>query len=197
MMPRVKANEGFTLAELLVSLALLSLMAIYAIQAFNTLRNMNRVEAEMEAQMEVDAVARHIRSELEETNAIFLPDGSSKPKLLFGGKPTALSYVATSNGEREEGGLYLVNLTLNPDGILKSSRQLIQAKISEHVNEVILLRGVQSIQFTYFDNGNLQQTMPEWRVDNQLPTAIEIFVTFRERDNRYWPKTLIRIPSAK
>ena len=196
-MLRVKANEGFTLVELLVSLALLSLMAIYAIQAFSTLRNMNRVEAEMAAQMEVDAVARHLRGELEETSAVFLPDGSAKPKLLFVGKSTTLTYIATSNGEREVGGLYLVNLALDADGTLKSSRQLIQVKISEHVIEVVLLRGIQSIQFTYFDNGPPQQAMPEWSAGTQLPKTIEISVTFAERDKRHWPKTLIGLQSAK
>ncbi len=192
----VKADDGFTLVELLVSMALLALMAIYAIQAFSTLRNMSRVEADMAAQMEVDAVARHLRRELEETSAVFLPDGSARPKLLFVGKSTTLIYVATSNGEREVGGHYLVSLALDGDGTLKSRRQLIQAKISEQVNEVVLLRGVQAIHFSYHDHENSQQVLLEWNADNQLPIAIEISVTFANQDKRYWPETLIKLQNV-
>ena len=197
MMPHIKANEGFTLIELLVTLALLSLMAIYAIQAFGTLRTLNRVQVEMAAQIEVDAVARYLRSELQETVAVFQPDGSFSPKLLFVGKPTTLTYVATSNGEREAGGLYIVNLTLDADGNLKSRRQLIQAKISEHVNELVVLRGVQFVQFAYFSNDALSQAMPMWQATNQLPIAIEIIVEFAEQDKRQWPKTLITLQTAQ
>lgn len=191
-----KADDGFTLVELLVSMALLSLMAIYAIQAFSTLRNMSRVEADMAAQMEVDAVARHLRGELEETSAVFLPDGSVRPKLLFVGKSTTLTYVATSNGEREVGGPYLVSLALDGDGTLKSRRQLIQTKISEQVNEVILLRGVQSIHFSYRASKNPPQVLPEWNADNRLPIAIEISVAFANQDKRHWPETLIRLQNV-
>lgn len=197
MMPHTKANDGFTLVELLVSLALLSVMAIYAIQAFSTLRNMSRVEAEVAAQMEVDAVAKHLRGELEQTSAEFLPDASAVPKLLFSGKPTKLEYVVTSNGEREVGGLYVVNLTLDKEGTLLSRRQLIQSKISEHVNEVVLLRGVKTVQYTFYDNSIPRQAMAEWTSDNQLPVAIQIDVIFADKDKRSWPQTLVRLQNVE
>ena len=100
-------------------------------------------------------------------------------------------------GEREAGGLYIVNLTLDADGNLKSRRQLIQAKISEHVNELVVLRGVQFVQFAYFSNDALSQAMPMWQATNQLPIAIEIIVEFAEQDKRQWPKTLITLQTAQ
>jgi general secretion pathway protein J len=196
MMPHAKANDGFTLVELLVSLALLSVMAMYATQAFSTLRNMSRVEADVAAQMEVDAVAKHLRSELEQISAEFLSDASAVPKLLFAGKPTTLEYVATSNGEREVGGLYLVNLALDKEGTLTSRRQLIQSKISEHVNAIVLLRNVKTIQFSYYDNNIPRQAIAGWTADNQLPIAIEINIVFPDTDKRRWPQTLVRLQNV-
>lgn len=196
-MSLARAKDGFTLVELLVSLALLSLMAIYAIQAFSTLRSMNQVQINLAAQMEVEAVARHLRGELQETVAVFLPGGLTTPKLLFVGKPATLTYVATSNGEREVGGLYVVNLALDSDGVLKSRRQLIQAEVLEHVDEIVLLRGVRSVQFAYFPNGSQPQSVPEWPADNQLPNAIDIFLTFDERDRRHWPSTLVKLQTSQ
>ncbi len=193
----MRSNQGFTLVELLVSMALLSVMAIYAIQAFGTLLSMNRVEVEIAAQMEVDAAARHLRNELEGTSTVFMPDARATPKLLFAGAASTVSYVAHSNGEREVGGLYWVNLALDPDGSLKSKRQLIQAKISEHVNEVVLLRNVQTIQFTYLDHSNPRIASNEWSEANQLPIAIEINLTFAAQDKRQWPKTVVRLQNVE
>jgi general secretion pathway protein J len=197
MMPHAKANDGFTLVELLVSLALLSLMAIYAIQAFSTLRNMNRVEADVAAQMEVDAVAKHLRGELGQISAEFLPDATFALKLLFTGKSSTLTYVAKSNGEREVGGLYLVTLALEKEGTLWSRRQLIQSKISEHANEVVLLRNVKTIQFTFYDNSIPRQPLTDWIADNQLPMAIQINVIFADKDKRNWPQTLVRLQNVE
>jgi prepilin-type N-terminal cleavage/methylation domain-containing protein len=196
-MNHANRNEaGFTLVELLVAMALLSLMAIYAIQAFGTLRSMNRVEADISAQLEVDAVARHLRSEIADARAVFIQGSGPNAKLTFEGTASSLTYVTASNGERETGGLYLVKLSVDANGVLKSARQLLGAQPSEHVEEVILLRGVKAIAFTYIKSGNPPETLENWNVDNQLPAAIGANVTFDINDLRQWQSLLIRILTA-
>ena len=98
-------DDGFTLVELLVSLALLSLMAIYALNAFSSLRDINRVEDRVDAQMEVEAVARHLRETIADVRPIFVRDSNNAPKLLFRGSPGVLEFVSASNGGLETGGL--------------------------------------------------------------------------------------------
>jgi hypothetical protein len=142
-------------------------------------------------------VAKHLRSELEETTAIFSLDASSTPKLLFLGADKTLTYVATSNGAREVGGLYQVNLVRDAEGTLKSSRRLIQAKISARVNDVVLLRGVQTLRFKYFGSTAPEAPAMEWNSNNQLPIAIQIEITFAPNDKRHWPKTLVRLQTAE
>ena len=192
----LKQQDGFTLVELLVSMALLSLMAIYTVQALSMLHNMNRVEADVAARMEVDAVLRHLRSELSDIRAVFLQSDSANGKLAFEGGPGSLTYVAASNGEREVGGLYLVKLSLDGDGTLKSSRRLFSKTPSERVNEVILLRGVKAINFTY-RKPNQAEPQNQWGIENQLPLAIGVKIQFGENDKRHEAQVLIKVETAE
>jgi general secretion pathway protein J len=196
----VKCNaenqDGFTLLELLVSMALLSLMAIYAIQAFTTLRNMNRIEANIAAQMEVDAVVRHLRDEIANTHVVMSEGIGATSKLFFEGNESNLKFVTTSNGERETGGLYLVQLQVDADGTLISKRQILGTKPSEHIHELILLRNVNSIAFSYVKNGNPPSIANQWTANNALPNAVQINLSFKDGDTRKWSIPTIRIATA-
>jgi len=192
-MRRAKDNDGFTLIELLISLALLSLMAIYAIQAFTTLRSMNRVETELSAQMEVSAAARHLRQELSDARAVFQNNGDQNHKLYFAGAPQSLSFVAASNGEREVGGLYFVTFSLDSAGTLTEKRQLIGATLNDNVNESILLRGVESISFNYISE---TETSPNWSSPTQLPRAVGINISFAKPDKRRTAEILVRLQNV-
>jgi general secretion pathway protein J len=196
----VKCNaenqDGFTLVELLVSMALLSLMAIYAIQAFTTLRNMNRIDANIATQMEVDAVVRHLRNEIANTHILLSEGIGAAPKLLFEGNESNLKFVTISNGERETGGLYLVQLQVDAEGTLISKRQLLGTKPSEHIDGVILLRNVNSIAFSYVTNGNPPLIANQWTANNALPIAVQINLSFKDGDTRKWSIPTIRIATA-
>jgi general secretion pathway protein J len=195
---RFKAqDDGFTLIELLISLALLSLMAIYAIQAFNTLRSMNRIEAEVAAQMEVDAVARLLHSELGDARAVFQQDKSQTPKLYFTGKSDSLSFVVASNGERETGGLYYVTLSLDSKSTLTSKRQLIGVSLNEHINEITLLRSVDVISFTYVNTARGPETLKEWSATNQLPKAVGVNISFPKTDKRHAIDLMVRLETVE
>jgi hypothetical protein len=177
-------------------MALLSLMAIYAIQAFTTLRNMNRIEANIATQMEVDAVVRHLRDEIANTRVVMSEGIGAAPKLLFEGKESNLKFVTTSNGARETGGFYLVQLQVNADGTLLSKRQLLGTKPSKHIDEVILLRNVNSIAFSYVTNGNPPSIANQWTANNTLPNAVQINLSFKDGDTRKWSIPTIRIATA-
>jgi general secretion pathway protein J len=188
---KVQAQEdGFTLVELLISLALLSLMAIYAIQTFTTLRTMNRIESDMASQMEVDAVARLLRRELGDARAVFQQQGTANEKLYFIGTENSLAYVTESNGEREVGGLYNVALSLDNSGTLTAKRQLLGLKPYYHANEVVLLRGVSKLSFSYVGDSAISS---DWQATNQLPKAIGTHIEFQEGDKRRWSDILVRL----
>jgi general secretion pathway protein J len=189
-------NEGFTLVELLISLALLSLMAIYAVQAFSALHNLNRVEEGIAAQMEVDALARHLRTEISDARAVFVQDGTPNSKLVFDGQPHTLTFVTASNGERETGGLYQIEISLDESGTLKSKRRLIGQRPSEHIDEIMLLRDLKDITFGYAKVGTSDELSSQWQIKNQLPDVITIGLEFEEKDIRTWQTQIVRLQTV-
>jgi general secretion pathway protein J len=197
-MKKISTNstDGFTLVELLVSMALLSLLALYAVQAFSTLRQLRRVAADISAQTEVDLVASYLRDELADIRPFVLSENGVAPKLLFEGKQNSLTYVKASNGERETGGLYLVTVSVDADGVLKSRRRIIHSKVNVTANEVVLLRGVEKIQFSYFARGDALKDRTNWNIDNLLPKEILVDITFAKTDERQWPSTRVRLQNS-
>jgi len=189
-------DDGFTLGGLLVSLALLSLMTIYAVSAFSSLKSMNRAVDRAGAQMEVDAVARHLREAIADVRAVFVMDENNAPRFLFAGSNDTLEFVTASNGEREAGGLYLVRYSLDTEGVLQAERRILRDKLAA-ANKVVLLRGVKDISFSYRTEGDTSKTLDEWDQKDLLPSAIEINVVFEDADFRTWPRSLGLLMTAR
>ena len=189
-------DEGFTLVELLVSLALLSLMTIYALSAFSSLKDMNRAVDRAGAQMEVNAAARHLREAIADARAVFVTDENNAPRFLFAGSKNTLEFVTASNGERETGGLYFVRYSLDTEGTLQAERRILRDKMTS-ANKVVLLRGVKDISFRYWAAGDTGQALDAWDRNDLLPSAIEVDVVFEDADFRTWPSTLEVLMTAR
>ena len=194
MMLPERHDDGFTLVELLVSLALLSLMTIYALNAFSSLRDINRVVDRTATQMEVEAVARHFRAAIADVRPVFALDENNAPRFLFKGSPDALEFVSASNGERETGGLYLVRYSVDADGTLLAERWILRDRQSTETNKVVLLRGVADISFKYLDSDDAFDT---WQQKDSLPSAIEVNMTFNSGNARKWQPALISLRTAE
>lgn len=191
-----RLDDGFTLVEMLVSLALLSLMAVYALNALASLRDINRVSERIGSQMEVEAVARHFREILADVRPVFAMDENNAPKFLFKGSPNSLEFVSASNGDRETGGLYLVRYSVDAEGSLLAERRILRDRQSPEPNKLVLLRDVDGISFKYLAPGasNGRET---WDRRDSLPAAIAVAVTFNTGNPRTWPPTLIALRAAR
>jgi general secretion pathway protein J len=198
MTPSPRRDSGFTLVELLVSLALLSLMTVYALKAFYSLRDFDRVADRIAAQAEVEAVASHLREAVADARAVFASDASDAPRLLFKGSGEVLQFVAASDGSRETGGLIEVSYGLDSDGTLFSERHILRAAATSPANRVILLRGVTDLSFRYWNGAATGEgeTADAWPENDRLPDAIEVRVTFADSDLRRWPPTLVRLAAG-
>ncbi len=196
MTPPQRHDEGFTLVELLVSLALLSLMTIYALNAFASLRDINRIVDRTATQTEVEAVARHFRETIADIRPVFVMDENNAPKFLFKGSPDALEFVSASNGDRETGGLYLVRYSVDAEGALLAERRLLRDRQDTDANKVVLLRDVESLSLKYHDS-EATDAFDSWQQKNSLPLAIEVAVTFKNGNPRKWQPALISLRTAR
>jgi prepilin-type N-terminal cleavage/methylation domain-containing protein len=190
-----RAEEGFSLVELLVSLAIVALMAIYGLSAYATMRDMNRMAERHEARLEVEQAAQYLRDEIGGTLAVLENDSGGQPVLVFEGEPQSLLLVAVSNGDRETGGLYRVRYFVNDKRELVSERQMYRP--GEHLpgHTVVLLREVDALSFRYYDSKGQEQSAG-WTNRLELPNAVTFAIQFGVEDLRRDVQSQVIVPSA-
>lgn len=194
------SDEGFTLVELLVTLALLSLMLVYSTSAFSTLREIDRVSADAAAQEEVDAAARYLRAALADARVSFRPDGNGRPQLLFEGRQDRILFVGAEAGEGETGGLYAVSVDVDQEGRLVTYHDLLRATPPKRQTPIVLLSGVMALELAYggepTGDGELEFA-ESWPFPDRLPLAVRITVRFADGDRRAWPESLVAIKASQ
>jgi prepilin-type N-terminal cleavage/methylation domain-containing protein len=166
-----KATDGFTLVELLVTLSLLSIMAIYAFNAFSLTGKMKAIARSVETATEVQAVLRHFREDVSALTPVYRQDQTGSAKLIFEGRETSLTYVGVSYGTKEVGGLYQVIWQLNEKRQLTIARHLLGANGAEN-EPLVVLENVEAMTFIY------NKDTPNWINQPQLPNLIVLNLDF-------------------
>lgn len=193
-------EDGFTLVELLVSLALLALMITYALTAFSTLRQLNRIAGYAAAQDEVDSALRHLRQDIGDARVLFETQTDGSQILIFDGDEGHLRYIASSDGTRETGGLYQVYLFRNEQSELIAERQLVHAAPEGPLTSVVLLRGIASLEFAYAEaarSGSNIVWQNKWTSRNALPASVRMTIGFAPDDRRRWPEAIVLVRAAR
>lgn len=185
---KLHQQAGFSLVEMLVSLALVSLMALYAMNALSSLRTSERVTQEMAAQDEVDVVSEFLRQELSGMRLYRDPLDLQNSALGFDGKPNSVRFVTAGDRRREVGGLYLVTYSINGQGQLVTTRKILSGH-SQFEQQTILLQDVVSLNFTYMASDGAVSS--SWGDATQLPNAIAVDARFSDFDRRTWSKLVI------
>lgn len=199
-MTKIRTNEsGFTLVEMLVALALLSIMTLYAWQTFSVLQRFKLIADRVGSQMEVDAAAKQMAMAISDTKGVLGHDVNNQPLGMFKGQPARIEFIATSDGERETGGFYVITYSLDDKARLISTHRLFRENEILTSTTITLLRGVKSLSFEYFFQSPSEQKPQAfniWESKLTSPSAVEVKVEFEESDKRKWPPTFINIATS-
>ncbi len=172
--------EAFTLVEMLVAMALLSLMAAYAFMAISGMSRAKTIEAQMAMRGDAVAVERHLRQTIGDMRNVFRNDEAGASELAFVGQANSLEFVAPLNDRIAQGGLYALRYGPSKDGLLLSFEVFRpNNKIIEYRSNELLLRDVTGVTFRYF--GDSQDGKPAvwhstWTNIPALPSLIEVSV---------------------
>lgn len=198
MSRRRGAQSGFTLLEVLVAMALFSLILSCFGVLFYRLGLTSSAIGRIERLETVDVVRRHLQHSLEGLRPYSLLAADGGRTMRFTGEARRVSFVGVSTGDREIGGLYETEVWLAPDGRLLQRRQPLGWKREGQIVPEVLLEGLASLTFSYVPcpHGAPGASIHRWTNARQLPFLITVRATFVPRDPREWLEVSAFIPAA-
>lgn len=176
------SNErGFTLVEMLVSLALLGLAATMMATGFASATRLTRSnEMRTVAGETVEAAQSGLRDRIERLRPATRFDGAALAADFDGG-PASMTFVALPPAAERPSPQRRFRLELDSDGSLA-------------LGDAKILSGVDALQIAYFgpDATGVPRWTDEWSARPTAPEAIRIGVTFARGDRRRWPDLIVR-----
>ena len=196
------ADDGFTLLELLVTLAVLSFISTIMFGAvFSVQRVAHQLVADESAQSEVAAAQALLRSQVEGLRAVQRSDRAT-PVVDVQGDDQRLSFYAPPIDRDAPSSLQAVRLLRMSTGdlVLFSAPSLtedldLRSPNIEGWKATRLLQGVDQLSISYFGPGpgtSGPRWQRFWSDRAQPPMLVRIGIRFGEDDRRIWPELVIR-----
>jgi prepilin-type N-terminal cleavage/methylation domain-containing protein len=178
-------QAGFTLVELLVTLALTAAIASFIIGGFHLVRRASLIIHERERTEEVDAATTQLRGLLARAMPVTTIDEvNGVARLLFEGRTDAITFVALSEATAFQGGLMRVRLLWQDRPplprqpaalVLRTAVFRANPRLIFESEPVVLFRDVTELSLRYFGApgpGKQPQWHSEWFDRDQMPLAI-------------------------
>ena len=191
-------TSGFTLLELLVSLTLLSLIAVLIVMAINGARI---AKARLEERSEVTrvlAVKRLLQRIISETSPALRDPRQLRKYIYFEGKPESLTLISGHSAAGQYGGLYVCDIGGEQTGKANAKELILQQSLLRRTNGVVqvqqlggtkhsLLKNIEDVRFRYFGRrkGHRAASWSDrWQKSSALPRLVEMTVLFGAIDHR-------------
>lgn len=189
--PSDAAEAGFTLVEMLVSLALCALVTLLMLQTLQATTVINRSARRLDAQEEVQLVRAHLRRALSD-RAVRRSDGSHPP---FLGLSDRLVVTVQPNRDAARGSEMRLDLRAMPTAegldLIEMSGPAVMPTAPES-----LLDRIAGLQLRYFGAqgaDSLPRWASVWTRRDRPPALIEVTVTFPPADGRRWPPLVLAV----
>lgn len=198
MRPRRNGESGITLIEMLVSLALFSLVLGAFGAIFLTLAKTNATITRAETAENVKVVRRFLLSSLEASRAQWREFTNGQRVLAFSGEAARVQFTELSAGAHETGGLYQTDIWRDAEGRLMLQRRPLGWGRGLSIAPEVLLKGVEDLALSYLPCPSVHDgaELRHWTKTDQLPFAIRISLRFAPGDQRRWLPLTAFIPAA-
>lgn len=195
-------NRGFTLIEMLVSLALLGMVAAMLLNGLRTTSMFGQRSArQFGADETVIAAQRVLRDRIEQLRPIVDPD-SAVALVDAVGDQKMFTFQSVPLARSEPDSLWRYRIILTPAGDLTlltanslDDRHDFMMPGSKGWQPMTLLKNVQSFEINYFgarQTGLGTSWQINWFQRPQPPALVRLRVAFRVGDRRVWPDLIVR-----
>ncbi|GAA0528309.1 general secretion pathway protein J [Rhizomicrobium palustre] len=198
-MPRgdCSARElGFTLTEMLVAFALLAMFSVLLVQGLSTGDHYWRGAVDRTAIAEaLDSAQNGLRYRME--RIYFETRYDASPAYPgFDGTDSSMTFYAPPPESQSPGALrrYTLSVTTAGDLVLASRSSLwglVPDRMSGPPLVETLLRGVQSVELSYFDAASGKGWQNSWHKRPSPPALLRVRVNFPPGDGRWWPDFVV------
>jgi general secretion pathway protein J len=192
-------EAGFTLVEVLVALALFSLLATLL---FNNVRfglkawqiGSSRGELLARSTVAQDALRRLIGN----AYPMLIASGGNNPSIDFEGAQETMSFlgdapVVTGGAGRFRFKLFPERKQDQTDLVISSAPELANPQDASMTTSSVLAADIDRVEISYSQGGTNSQTKwsNSWSKHGELPMLVRVRVAFRSGDARLWPDLLI------
>jgi len=208
-----KWDSGFTVLELLISLALLGLIMSYLFGAISFGKRAWEEGKTVDDLEAVDLVQGFIERRLGQARMLVVSrGGGAGAELAFEGRSDGIRFVAASPGRTEIAGLYEIEIAREParadctdcgslavkQSLFRPGAKTVAAFDREDENRT-LLGHVREVEFRFFGSSK-PHLAPEWHdhwIGHQvLPRLVMVRVGFHPGDLRTWSDLVVELKLA-
>lgn len=181
---RSSSEDGFTLVEVLVSLALLALVLAVLSGGFQFARSTWDAAGKLDGHAGYAMAERFLRARLGEAMPVYEHRAAGTVRVAFNGTADTLSFVAPAPNGPAGAALYRYALEVTPNHVLAVRLAQYQPKRGEgEADQALqrheLLRHVKSVAFRYFGPSQLRGASAwhtAWTRTDALPSLIEVTI---------------------
>jgi general secretion pathway protein J len=197
---RADGQSGFTLVELLVALALFSLLVTvlfnnvhFGLQAWK--HGGGRAEDIQHMMVSQELLRRMIG----DIYPMYVTDAAAGPRIDFDGTKDALNLLASAPTSANTGGRFRFKLSVErrsgeSDLVLSAIPELARSQDTAMGTRTVLLRDIDHADFSYFGRqaGERNPQWGEiWSKRNEMPALVRVRIAFRSGDARSWPDLVV------
>ncbi|MBA8882029.1 prepilin-type N-terminal cleavage/methylation domain-containing protein [Phyllobacterium myrsinacearum] len=182
-------EAGFTLVEMLVTLALIALLATVMIGAIVQMRSMSAISQRNDANTEFEALGNYLDKLIANAKPLPLIENNQEHLLVFEGAPDHIRFVAVIRIGSDQLGLRDVELAMRKNGntfdlVQSSSPRRLSSSSNGPATLVLsptLVTGLQSVTFEYLGvpsapDATQSNWQTSWNEPGRLPRAVRLTV---------------------
>ncbi len=192
---------GFSLAEILVVLAILAVITGMTTVFLGQVRQVSQRHAERTNQQELNAITRYLERTLETALALPVDISDNQNRAFFVGNAQRVTFVSASRIGLQEAAMRTKTIALEKDAGKLYLIQAMTARRFDASNQpddapltVSIIRDIDTVSFEYLAPGKGESSWQAgWKQDRMLPRAVRFTIGATRNGRSYSSKGFARL----